>query len=481
MKTDKLINHLRAGFSLFWLNTHEPNRVRKEIYSQIQGFQRKDGTGYKALEWSCTKGEEPLKQIISLIQADDEDGKCKVLFLYNFHWFIDQPKAIQTLQDVSPVLSSRGHAIVIVSPKKSIPMELEREFVLMEMDLPNTEEIFSVMRDIYPESLPELKKEDPTTRRIVDSCRSLTQTELEQVLSLSLIEGIEKGNGFDVKVINDYRSMAIQKTGFIEILPSDITFSNMIGYDNFKQFVMETIDHPEAKGVMTIGPPGCGKTNLMKAIIGETKKFGLAVNMGSLFSKYQGETDQNVNTVINIIRSVGDCFVLIDEFEKQFAGSSSDGSLDSGTTKRATSRWLDFLQNRPENVYICGTANSFVGIPPEYLRPGRWDTSPFFIDLPSVPVRKGILEYYVGKKGLKVSAKDYPEMKDFTGAEIEALVHIASMRKMTLKAAEKCIIPQIVTAKDQINALRQWAKTSCIPAEAIPSTKSNNGSRKIDI
>jgi SpoVK/Ycf46/Vps4 family AAA+-type ATPase len=240
-----------------------------------------------------------------------------------------------------------------------------------------------------------------------------------------------------------------------------------VGYDNFKQFILETIDNPKAKGVMAIGPPGCGKTTLMKAVVGETGKFGLSVNMGSLFSKFQGETDQNINTVIELITAIGDCVVLIDEFEKQFAGASSDGSLDSGTTRRATGRWLDFLQDRPRGVYVVGTANSFKGIPGEYLRPGRWDTSPFFIDLPSSDVRKQILQYYCKRLDIKHPQSPSPAMTDYSGAEIEAMCHIADMRGINLVDASECIIPQAKTMAESIEALREWAKDRTIPAEKV--------------
>jgi SpoVK/Ycf46/Vps4 family AAA+-type ATPase len=472
MKSEKLINHLRAGFSLFWLKTHEPHRVRTKIYEEITSFQRKDGLQYEVKEWVCSKGDNPAEQIKTV--TDSQEDKCTVLFLYNFHWFIEKPMIIQAIQDALPVLSSKGCAIVIVSPKVAIPLELDKDCVLMEMDLPNEEEIQNTISYIAPEEsmVPEGKE----LQQVVSACKSLTDTELRQVLALSLVE--TEGERFSVEVINDYRAQAIQKSGFLEVLPGDITFDDVIGYDAFKRFVLETSDKPEAKGVMTIGAPGCGKTSIMKAIVGETKKFGLAVNMGKLFSKFQGETDANINMTIDIICALGNVFVLIDEFEKQFAGAKSDGTLDSGTTRRATGRWLDFLQNRPQGVYVCGTANSFVGIPPEYLRPGRWDTSPFHIDLPKQETRHAILKHYMKKKGLK--DKKLPVCKDFTGAEIEALCHIASMRGLSLIEASKCIIPQIKTMGDDIEAMRSWAKDRCISAEEVIEVKAND-KRKIDL
>lgn len=473
MKSDKLINHLRAGFSLYWLKTHEANRVRSKIYQELKSFQRKDGRMYEISEWNAADQENVSKKIQQLLFEDKE--VCNILFLYNFHWFIDKPQVIQTIQNAIPVMSNAANAIVIVSPKVSIPMELEKDTVLMEMDLPSEEEIVNKVKYVAPNEKVIPKNEE--LQKVVDSCKSLTEIELQQVLQLSLME--TEGNHFSIEVINDYRSQAIQKTGFLQIIPGDITFDNVVGYKPFKQFVMETENHPEAKGVMAIGAPGCGKTSIMKAIVGETKRFGLALNMGKLFSKYQGETDANINKVIDIICALGRVFLLIDEFEKQFAGAESDGSLDSGTTRRATGRWLDFLDNRPKGIYVCGTANSFVGIPSEYLRPGRWDTSPFYIGLPNQETRLAILKYYMKKKGLK--DKKLPDLKGFTGSEIESLCHISSMRNLPLTKAVSCIIPQSRAMKDKLEKMNMWAKDNCISAEEIIDGKHTPMKAKLDL
>lgn len=470
MKTDRLINHLRAGFPAFWITTFEPNRVRKNIYDEIKSFQRKDGIEYKVTEWTCTKAANPLPALQDLVSAED----CTLLFMYNFHWFSEKPQIVQFIQDNLPLLAHAGKAIVAVSAKPKIPFELSKDFVVMDMPLPDESEVVQVMDHSAPESykVPKGKAAKP----ILNACKSLTRTELEQVLSLSVVE---KGT-YDVQVINDYRAMAIKKTGFVEVIPPNYTYKDIIGYDRYKKHVAESIDKPQAKGNMLIGPGGCGKTVLQMALVGEMNLFGLKIDMGSLFSKYQGETDQNIRTVQEIIRSAAPVYALFDEFEKQFAGAGGSGDLDSGTTKRATGGWLDFFQNRPPGVYIAGTANSFEGIPSPYLRPGRWDTTPFFVDLPTDKVRKKILEHYCKKISPSLMKAPYPDMKDFTGGEVEALVNLADMREMTLQEARDFIIPQIITKGEEITELRNWAKGRCLSAEDFKPIKSN-GKRRLDV
>jgi len=81
---------------------------------------------------------------------------------------------------------------------------------------------------------------------------------------------------------------------------------------------------------------------------------------------------------------------------------------------------------------------------------------------------------------------DYPEvlptMKDFTGAEIEAMVHIADMRGIDLIKAQDCIIPQAITLSGDIIALREWAKNTCLPAEAVPASVAvTDAKRRVDV
>jgi len=479
MKTEKLIPLLRSGFPAIWLKTQEPNRVRKGIYPMIDAFTRKDGNTYKRTEWTCTmeksaKASNPLNPLIAL----DEAEPCTLLFVYNWHWFADKPQVVQFIQDALPVWSNKSKALICVSPTDKIPMELQKDFVLLEMPLPNESEIKTLISHVAPEENIIPKGKD--FNRLVSTCRGLTAAELESVLALSLVES--DGKGFSTTAINDHRAMSFRKTGFVEVLKPDINFSDIIGYNDFKQFVLETIDNPKAKGVMAIGQRGCGKTSIMKAIVAETGKLGLSINMGSMFSKYQGETDANINMVIGMLTAVGDCFVLIDEFEKQFAGAGSDGTMDSGTTRRAMGRWLEFLQDRPSGIYISGTANSFVGIPSEYLRPGRWDTSPFYFGLPNHETRAKILEHYVKKADMEMPSKKMsPDTDKFSGAEIEALVHIAEMRKMNLMEASAFIKPQAITMAEEVKTLHEWAQDRTLPAESIPSVSKTKAKRNIDV
>jgi len=468
MESTELTNYLRAGFTCFWLTTNEPDRVKKVVYDQLNNFSLKNGDKYQVDEWKCTKEPNPTAPLIALATAQANT----VMFLYNYHWFVGNNQVVQLIQDSIPVWGNEGKAIVIVSSTEKIPQELQKDFTLIDLPLPEKDEIDDVIRHIAPDEKYLPQKEDMDAIKRVST--GLTRKEMENVFALSLV----KHKKFDISTINNFRAQTIKKSGFAEVLEPTVTFKDVIGYEEFKRQFIETVHKPDSKGVAAIGPAGTGKTSLAKAMGAESNKLTIMVNLGAFQSKYQGESFSNVKSFIKMIKALGDCLLIFDEFEKQFAGTSGGGELDSGVKKGMGSLWLDFFQNRPPNVYIVTTFNSFVGVDPEYLRAGRYDASPFFIDLPNAEVKNKILAHYMAKFNLK--KQKVPAMPDWTGAEIESLCHNANMRGITLMEASQFILPLAATKKEEIDSLRAWAKGRTIKAEKIPQFKTKS-KRKIQI
>ena len=469
MITTELTSYLRAGFSCFWLTTSEPERVKKVVYPQLSDFSLSNGDKYKVADWKCTDNAAAINPLMALASAEENT----VMFLYNYHWFISNNQIVQFIQESIPVWSSKGQAIVVVSSTEKIPPELAKDFTMVDLPMPMADDIEQIIHKIAPSEKYEPKGDELAAVKRVS--KGLTAREMENVYALSLV----KHKKLDVGLINEFRAQTIRKSGFAEVLPPTVTFKDVIGYEEFKKQFMESVHKPDSKGIAAIGPAGTGKTSLAKAMGAESGKLTVMVNLGAFQSKFQGESFQNVKNFIKMITALGDCLLIFDEFEKQFAGTSGAGELDSGVKKGMGSLWLDFFQNRPPNVYIVSTFNSFVGVDPEYLRAGRYDTSPFFIDLPNEKVKAKILKHYMEKFGLDPKQK-VPTMKDWSGAEIESLCHNANMRGISLMEASQLILPLAATKKEEIDALRNWAKGRTIDAEKMPEFKTT-GKRKLEI
>lgn len=462
-KATDIVSFIQAGYAGLWIKTTEPRRVAPVVYPILEAHTFKDGSKPNIIEWNCIKEPNILKVLQSF--TENEPGNS-MLFLHNTHWFLENKQLLQFIQSSIPNWASQGKTIVCVAPTSDIPNEIQRDFTLMSLSLPDEDEIKEIIDHLVgPDRVEDYDK-------IIGAAKGLTRTELENIFALS----ITKHGSIKTNVVNNQWSQQITKSGFLSVIQPTLGFKDIVGYDQVKYFILDTMFHPRAKGVILIGPPGTGKTSLIKAVIGETggAKIGIVLRIGKLFSKYIGDTDKNVDFVIDLLTSVGEnVYLIIDEFEKQFAGADSGSSGDSGVTRRSTSRWLDFLQDRPKGIYIGATMNSTAGVPGEYLRPGRWDSAPFFVDLPSPRVRKAIFQHYCNKFNLAIENEKLPNADKWTGAEIEACCNIADMRGVPISVAAKAIRPQALLKEDEVNTLRAWGKVACIPAEDIPDIDKN--------
>lgn len=480
-KLREITSYLGAGYSLFWIETSEPRRALEQLSENLKEYKRKDGSQYSLSVWDCTaqgKGADPKAPI----QAMDEAEPLTVKVVKNYHWFIKQPAIIQSIENRVEAWKSKGQAIVIISVKADIPPELEKDFLVMELGLPGEDDIIGAIQHIVDStdgrvSMPE--GED--LEAIVKAGRGLARLEMENALARSFVTT----GGFDPSFLNDHKAMAVERQGLLEVVKTDLTLDDVVGYDQIKEFSWPIT--PESLGFLVIGPPGCGKTYFIYCLCGQSGLPTFKLDTGKLFSKFQGESDRLAREAQEMLSAVGECNLIVDEFEKQFAGAGGDGSLDSGTSRRTAGKWLEFfeLKNRPKGVHIYGTCNSFRGIPPEYFRPGRWDSAPFFIDLPTKEEKEAITTYYVDKYELtKDQLKALPTMEGWTGAEIEACCRIAMQRGWTLEKASNFILAQSKTADAEVDALREWAMDGTDwevgKGRAIPATRvsvKNGGSK----
>jgi len=159
------------------------------------------------------------------------------------------------------------------------------------------------------------------------------------------------------------------------------------------------------------------------------------------------------------------------ELEKGLAGVGGGQSGDGGTTKRSMAQFLKFLSDRPKGVYVVATCNDITSLPPEWVRPGRWDSAPFFIDIPNDEEKADILKYYQAKYNVKGT----PNMEGWSGAEIEACCRIAAMMKTDCKGAEKFVVPVSKTMKNEIDSLRKWSEGKTLKASEIKTKDVKRG------
>ena len=101
-------------------------------------------------------GSDPLAAIRSINALASADSSA-VLVLTNFHRFLSSPEIVQALARQITVGKANRTFLVVLSPVVSVPVELEKLFVVVEHDLPSREQLEEIARGIATEDgeLPE--------------------------------------------------------------------------------------------------------------------------------------------------------------------------------------------------------------------------------------------------------------------------------------------------------------------------------------
>lgn len=131
-------------------------------------------------------------------------------------------------------------------------------------------------------------------------------------------------------------------------------------------FLSDTVDwRLVPRGALLDGPPGTGKTQAAKYI---ARQWGVPLYRldATVDSKWHGESQGNLQSILNQVANEAPCVLLMDEMEKFFAGQDSNG-----ITKKLLSLLLWFMQENRTKVFVVMTTNNKLALPPELYREGR--------------------------------------------------------------------------------------------------------------
>jgi SpoVK/Ycf46/Vps4 family AAA+-type ATPase len=233
-----------------------------------------------------------------------------------------------------------------------------------------------------------------------------------------------------------------------------------------------------------VGPQGTGKSLTAKAIAHSWGMPLLRLDVGRLFAGLVGASEARTREMIQRAEAMAPCVLWIDEIDKGFGlgvGGGSDGRSDGGTSQRVLASVLTWMAEKSSAVFVVATANAVERLPAELLRKGRFDEI-FLLELPSPAERGAILDLQLCRRrpdhriGLQVLVD---RTEGFSGAELEQTVieamHLAFAEgrepvEADLIAAASQVVPLSRTAREQLEALRQWASSGrARPASPPPA------------
>ncbi|WP_199510304.1 AAA family ATPase [Nucisporomicrobium flavum] len=215
------------------------------------------------------------------------------------------------------------------------------------------------------------------------------------------------------------------------------------------------------RGVLLYGPPGCGKTFLVKAIAGTGKANVLSVKGAELLSKWVGDSERAVRELFRRAREAAPTLVFLDEVDA--LAPTRGQATDGGTTDRVVAALLTELDGVESlrNVVVIGATNRPDLIDPALLRPGRLERL-VFVPPPDGEARAAIL---------RASSKSVPldEAVDFDalGADLDgfsAADCAALIREAALTAMRESLEATTVTA-EHVAAARKRVRPSLDPVQ----------------
>jgi len=469
--TERITELVRACFTGLWIESHEHDDALSELARlcrteqwRLASWDIEQGLRLVGAERPVETGAgDPLAAIRALAAFSDAQQPA-LLVLVNFHRFLQSAEVVQALARQIAVGKQNRTFVVILAPLVQIPPELDKQFVVVEHELPGREQLAEIARGIATEKdeLPSGTELD----RVLDAAAGLTRYEAEGAYSLSLV----RHGKLRPEVLWEQKEQMLKKSGLLSLHRGSETFADLGGLDNLKSFCLRAMRRQgeanpllRPRGVLLLSPPGCGKSQFAKALGNETGRPTLLLDVGSLLGSLVGESERNMRQALRIVEAMAPCVLFADELEKGLAGVANSGQTDSGVSARIFGQLLTWLNDRTSDVFFIGTCNDISKLPPEFARAERFDAVTF-IDLPDAAQRAKIWELYLAKFGLDARQKR-PDDEQFTGAEIRATCRLAALLDLPLLAAAQNVVPIARTAGESVEKLRTWASGRCLAAD----------------
>ena len=373
------------------------------------------------------------------------------------------------------VLIATSQAPVSVDPRLRAPDICDRELGLSLPDGATRKALLEVLlRDVPAEKLELQDIADRTpgfvradlaalvreaalraAARASDNGKPPMLTQEDFTGALTVIRPLSRSNTEEVAV----GSVTLDDVGDMVETKQALTEAVLWPLQHPDTFSRLGVDPP--RGVLLYGPPGCGKTFVVRALASSGKLSVHAVKGAELMDKWVGASEKAVRELFRRARDSAPSLVFLDEVDA--LAPRRGQSTDSGVTDRVVAALLTELDGiEPlRDVVVLGATNRPDLIDPALLRPGRLEKL-VFVEPPDSDARYDIL---------RSAAKSVPLSKEVDLKELAADLDgysaadcVALLRESALTAMRRSIDAADVTAEDVAKA-RETVRPSLDPAQ----------------
>lgn len=398
-----------------------------------------------------------------------------VLIMQNAHRFYDNESVVQGIWNLRDPFKASGRMLVLLGPSLKLPVELERDVIVLDEPLPTDEELATIIKTVH--EMAALKAPSQTqSDQLVRAARGLAPFPAEQAVALSL-----KKDGADVAQLWELKRKMVEQTKGLAMYNSGETFEDIGGIERVKQFgqwlfngseppaavifvdeiekaiagvggsgggdtsgtsqdqlgvLLSAMQDNEWSGMIAVGPPGCAKSLYAKALGNTYKVPTIKLDLGGMKGSLVGQSEAQVRAAVKIIKAV--------------AGKSA---------------------------YWVGTCNSLNNLPPELRR--RFTDGIWFFDLPDKGERDLIWAAMLKRYRLDFLSPaelERPSDEQWTGADIRNVCSIAYRLRCSLKEAATFITPVAKSDPASIDRLRKLADGAFLSASQAGVYQRTNNS-----
>jgi len=266
----------------------------------------------------------------------------------------------------------------------------------------------------------------------------LIVTSIVGIIMTYVLKMMEKGEF----IVNEHEQTI--KSCIINSNELQVTLNDIGGLGKIKDEIQHTIILPlkyplafssfkmlrQNRGSLFHGPPGTGKTMLVKAIANESNVPLISLSASTLESKWFGESNKLISAAFDVARSIQPSIIFFDEIDGLGKTRSSFDQSCVSTFKTELLSKMDGMESKTsDNFFIIGCTNNIVSLDPALKRrlPNQYN-----ISLPSQEDRVNIIKIITSEEKYTIEEiKLLSEMTaNYSGSDLNSLYKRLSNKRL---------------------------------------------------
>src|SRR5580692_5850369 len=408
-----------SGRPLTYIRSSEEQRVARVLNEVSQNLHSAVPT--PVWTWSLTDGmrregeaanapgTETPRGVLDFIIAHQG---AAIFHLKDFHEPLrDSSEIRRRLRDVYETCLDQRKFVVITSPVRFVPEEVERAIMFLELRPPDVTELLEFLREESPDT------DDEILQQVARTLLGLTLDEARYALRRAVAAGLGLGREALPALLEEKR-LLVNRSGVIEFIADGTELGDVGGLEGLKTWLIERSklfemrDNLDAeivpKGLLMMGIPGCGKSLCVKAIASQFQLPLYRLDMTEIFSGRHGNPESTFVGACKMMEDMAPAVLWFDEIERGITTNESGGQQG-----RIFGFFLTWMQEKTRGLFVAATANRIDLLPAEMIRKGRFDEV-FFVDLPTEEEQIEIFKIHLTRRRLDPKPFLMDQLKEFT-------------------------------------------------------------------